>query len=67
MKIVEKKCPICGKDNNCGAKDPPGTCWCNHVQISKHLFSLIPQDKRRKACICLECVEKYKNTSSSYI
>lgn len=54
----ERICPICGKDNNCqhGNKD----CWCNTVVVPKHVIDMVPEDKKGKACICRDCIEKYK-------
>lgn len=55
----EKICPLCGKANNC--KDGSKDCWCNYVIIPKELIDMVPEEKRGKACICKECVDKYKN------
>ncbi|EQB86736.1 hypothetical protein J2Z44_000317 [Clostridium punense] len=54
----ERICPICGKDNNCqhGNKD----CWCNTIVVPKHVIDMVPEDKKGKACICRDCIEKYK-------
>lgn len=50
-------CPICGKNNGCiiGNKD----CWCTKVDFPKGLLDMVPEDKKRKACICKNCVDKY--------
>lgn len=54
---TEKTCPLCGNPNNCmhGSSD----CWCNHVKIPRELIERIPEEKRRKACICKNCVDNY--------
>lgn len=58
----ETKCPICGKDNNCGHRQglPDGECWCSNIKVPKALRDQIPPNMRMKACICKECVVKFK-------
>lgn len=53
----ENTCPLCGKDNNCqhGKSD----CWCTTVMVPKHVLDLVQEDKKGRACICKECIEKY--------
>jgi len=59
-KISDMICPICGKDNNCMAHlDEP--CWCNNVEIPQELLDLIPKGKKQKACICLKCIQDFKD------
>jgi len=53
----ERICPLCGKDNNC--QHGQGGCWCDTVKVSKKVMDLVPEDKRGKACICRDCIEKY--------
>lgn len=50
-------CPICGQDNGCviGNKD----CWCKDFDFPEGLIELVPEDKKRKACICKNCVQEY--------
>ncbi|WFA08244.1 cysteine-rich CWC family protein [Tissierella sp. Yu-01] len=59
MTAEERTCPLCGKDNNCqhGQSD----CWCNHITVPKHILDMVPEDKKGKACVCKECIEKYTN------
>lgn len=59
IKEFEKKCPLCGQDNNC--KHGQGGCWCDTVKFPKDILDLIPNDKKGKACICKSCLEKYQN------
>lgn len=54
----DKNCPICGQENGCESGSE--NCWCYYTDIPKEIFKLIPEDKRGKACICLDCVEKFK-------
>lgn len=50
-------CPICGEDNGCkiGNKD----CWCTDFEFPEGLINMVPEDKRRKVCVCKNCAEKY--------
>ena len=62
----ESFCPICGKDNNCMAHlDEP--CWCNNVKIPEELLDIIPNDKKHKACICLKCIQDFKDDPGRFI
>ncbi len=57
------RCPLCGEDNGCGNLKgmPGGSCWCSHADFPAGIFAVIPDEKRRKACICPSCLEKYKS------
>lgn len=60
-------CPLCGEGNSClnlGEQDVSRSCWCNDPNIAfpEGLLSQIPQELRRKACVCKSCVLAYKNT-----
>ena len=57
LKGEERICPICGKDNNCHHGE--SSCWCSTIKVPKHVLDLVPEDKKGKACICKECIEKY--------
>lgn len=50
-------CPICGEDNGCviGNKD----CWCSSFNFPEGLLDMVPEEKRRKVCICKKCALKY--------
>ena len=58
------RCPLCGEPNRCameieretGQKQPP--CWCTQVDFSADLLARIPQEARRKACICQACAQR---------
>jgi hypothetical protein len=54
----ERTCPLCGKDNNC--QHNAESCWCATVTFPKHVLDMIPEEKKGKACICKECLEKYR-------
>lgn len=53
--------PLCGGDNGC--KSGSDNCWCYHTDIPDGIFKLIPEEKRGKACVCLDCVERFKKLS----
>ncbi|WMN89035.1 cysteine-rich CWC family protein [Vibrio parahaemolyticus] len=60
-------CPLCGQPNSClnlGDKDITKSCWCNDpsIKFPEGLLSQVPEEKRRKACICKACALKYQNS-----
>lgn len=57
---IDRECPICGQDNNCRHD---AECWCHKETFPKHVFNLIPEEKKGKACICKACLEKYRQQS----
>lgn len=59
---MAKVCPICGKDNKCGneAGKPHGGCWCDKEDFPQEVFASIPKEERMKSCICLDCLNKFK-------
>ncbi|WP_078427975.1 cysteine-rich CWC family protein [Alkalihalobacterium alkalinitrilicum] len=59
MTIDAKKCPICNKDNRCGNEQNQPSCWCSMESFPDEIFKLISDEKRNKACICKECLERY--------
>ena len=56
---IEKICPLCGKPNNCMA-ELKERCWCNDVKIPLELLERVPDALKRKSCICIECITKFK-------
>jgi len=57
--VDAKLCPICGLPNDCAtALGRSETCWCCSVQIPQSLLDRIPDEARRKACVCQTCVKK---------
>ena len=57
------RCPLCGGANACamerqrqtGQPQPP--CWCTQVDFGADLLARIPDEARRKACICRACAD----------
>jgi len=54
---VKRICPLCGQDNNC--QHGQETCWCVNYEFPQHVLDMVPEDKKRKACVCKSCLEKY--------
>ncbi len=60
-KTVDPKLwPLCGKPNKCtrAACNAAENSWCSKVVFSKDLLDSVPEEAKRKACICWECVEE---------
>jgi len=38
----------------------PNGCWCTIEEFPKGIFELVPEESRRKHCICHNCVTEYK-------
>jgi hypothetical protein len=58
MEVNPKRCPICNKNNQCGNELGKSTCWCSAESFPEEIFTLLPEDKLHKACICKVCLEK---------
>ncbi len=61
----EKICPFCKGKNNCMAhsKNP---CWCNDIEIPAQLINLVPSHLKRKSCICLSCINAFKENPTNF-
>ncbi|MFT4146249.1 MAG: cysteine-rich CWC family protein [Mobilitalea sp.] len=57
--IDQDICPLCGKPNNCQHTIGMG-CWCEKEYFPEELLNLIPEEKKMKACICKNCLVKYR-------
>ncbi len=64
--MINNICPICYAENNCMAHSEK-TCWCLKVKVPQELLDLVPEDKKRKACICLKCIEAFKENPKEFI
>ena len=62
MSENKKLCPLCGKPNHCGyeAGSDHFSCWCTTIDVPKELREQIPEELRGKACICRDCITKFK-------
>ncbi|WP_085993837.1 cysteine-rich CWC family protein [Oceanobacillus senegalensis] len=53
-------CPICGEVNKCMSRGKGNNnCWCDTQKFPREIFELVPEDSKRKHCICLKCLNKY--------
>ena len=64
-KIDDTKCSFCESPNKCMAySEEP--CWCNDATIPKELIDLVPEQKKRNACICLDCINAYNENPTKF-
>ena len=57
------RCPLCGAANDCqmcSTAVHKGPCWCAQVDIPAALLARVPENLRDRACICINCVEKFQ-------
>ena len=67
MSINNKKasCPFCHGVNKCMAESE-SPCWCFQVNIPKSLTDLLPIGVIDKSCICLACVNAFKENENLF-
>jgi hypothetical protein len=67
LKINPALCPLCGKPNQCARLQgaPEGACWCVAETFSAELLALVPAEKKGKACICRDCLQKHRLKSDA--
>ena len=41
-------------------------CWCVNQQIPKKLLDLVPEVLVNKSCICISCIQSYKEDSVKF-
>ena len=63
--VDETICPFCGAENNCMAHSEE-TCWCTRVKVPQELVELVPENQKGKACICLDCIEAFKDNPRKF-
>lgn len=56
INVESRVCPLCGGDNKCMHNKE---CWCMDKEIPGELIEKIPLDKREKACICENCIDRF--------
>ena len=49
------RCPICGRPNDCGGAAGKSECWCAAVKISPEALARVPEEAKRKVCMCAKC------------
>ena len=59
-------CPLYGGPNACAlAADPNAIeCWCESEEFPRELLAKVPGYAVRRACICQNCLEKYREPSN---
>ncbi|MDF3128044.1 cysteine-rich CWC family protein [Kiritimatiellaeota bacterium B1221] len=57
--IHPKRCPICQTANQCQANRPQA-CWCSKVHFPEGLLALVPEEQKRRSCICQDCLKNFK-------
>jgi prepilin-type processing-associated H-X9-DG protein/prepilin-type N-terminal cleavage/methylation domain-containing protein len=63
-------CPLCGGANECRLCSPApykGRCWCAQEDISNELIARVPENLRNRACICKNCIEKFRREKMAII
>jgi len=64
--IDDTICPFCHQKNECMANvEEP--CWCNNANVPKELRAIVPEKSRGKVCICLSCIQSYKENPDRFI
>ncbi|MEH7119136.1 cysteine-rich CWC family protein [Neobacillus vireti] len=59
--LANKYCPLCGEENKCmTGSTEEGGCWCTKPSFPNEIFELLPVESLRKHCICLQCLNKFK-------
>jgi hypothetical protein len=59
--LTNKYCPLCGEENKCMAgAGEQGNCWCNDQLFPNGIFDLLPAESRKKHCICIKCLNTYR-------
>jgi Cysteine-rich CWC len=56
--MSDKTCPFCKNHNECMAHKKE-LCWCNELKIPSELIELVPDELKRKACICKSCINLF--------
>lgn len=61
----EKLCPFCQDNNRC-AVNSDSACWCSNVVVPEGIIELLPLSLKDKSCICLTCINEYKNNALEF-
>jgi hypothetical protein len=59
--INDTICPFCHSKNQCMAH-VEAPCWCNSVSVPNELQVIVPEETKGKICICLSCIQLFKNS-----
>ncbi len=59
--MTNQDCPLCRKENKCGIhSNEPLNCWCTKETFPEELLDLVPDESKRKQCICKDCLNTFK-------
>jgi Cysteine-rich CWC len=50
---------VCGGPNECTAATSGSfttPCWCTKIAVSPELLARLPQDTRKRSCLCRKCL-----------
>ena len=53
------ECPVCGGPNKCAAAASGSfatPCWCTQIAVRPELLARLPQDERKRSCLCRKCL-----------
>lgn len=45
----------------------PADCWCTKVEFPEGLLLLVPEEARNLACVCEDCVKKYREEGEAML
>ena len=63
--INDKICPFCKNQNECMAHSE-NPCWCIDLKIPSELTELVPVDLKHKSCICISCINLFKEDPKTF-
>lgn len=60
--IDDSICPLCQQKNSCSVQAAKASlgCWCMNANVPADLLATLPKSLQGKACICIACIEKYR-------
>jgi hypothetical protein len=64
--VDEYICPFCKEKNSCMAKSEE-PCWCINELVPDSLIRLLPPEYKRKACICISCINAYNKNPKTFM
>ncbi|MCW8932417.1 MAG: cysteine-rich CWC family protein [Gammaproteobacteria bacterium] len=59
-------CPFCQSKNQCMAHVEKN-CWCDTANVPKELLAIVPEETQNKVCICLSCIQLFKESPKDFI
>ena len=68
MSFTPERCPLCGQSNECQSATQAGykgPCWCMKENFPPDLLARLPEEVRRRACICQRCLAEAQRAKSS--